>query len=77
LIFSLVFPFQKVSKHKGQALADHYQIKFFETSAKSNTNVEEVFMSVANDAFKLYKREEMPTPTLRASASTSKKSCCN
>lgn len=34
---------------KGQALADEYGIKFFETSAKTNLNVEEVFFSIATD----------------------------
>eukprot|EP00891_Asterochloris_glomerata_P001043 jgi/Astpho2/1043/Aster-00863 len=34
---------------KGQALADEYRIQFFETSAKNNIRVEEVFQSVAKD----------------------------
>ncbi|KAJ4895756.1 ras-related protein RABE1a isoform X2 [Raphanus sativus] len=34
---------------KGQALADEYGIKFFETSAKTNLNVEEVFFSIGKD----------------------------
>lgn len=34
---------------KGQALADEYGIKFFETSAKTNLNVENVFFSIARD----------------------------
>ncbi|KAL0678422.1 hypothetical protein Bca4012_006403 [Brassica carinata] len=34
---------------KGQALADEYGIKFFETSAKTNLNVEEVFFSIGRD----------------------------
>ncbi|KAK9787878.1 hypothetical protein WJX73_007617 [Symbiochloris irregularis] len=34
---------------KGQALADELGIQFFETSAKTNTNVSEVFQSVARD----------------------------
>ncbi|CAN1217007.1 Ras-related protein RABE1c [Linum perenne] len=34
---------------KGQALADEYGIKFFETSAKTNLNVEEVFFAIARD----------------------------
>ncbi|KAI8016389.1 Ras-related protein RABE1c [Camellia lanceoleosa] len=33
----------------GQALADEYGIKFFETSAKTNLNVEQVFFSITRD----------------------------
>ncbi|KAG6758377.1 hypothetical protein POTOM_038722 [Populus tomentosa] len=40
---------QAVPTSKGQALADEYGIKFFETSAKTNLNVEEVFFSIARD----------------------------
>ncbi|GKU91896.1 hypothetical protein SLEP1_g5705 [Rubroshorea leprosula] len=38
-----------VPTSKGQALANEYGIKFFETSAKTNLNVEEVFFSIARD----------------------------
>ncbi|KAL4605602.1 hypothetical protein ACB092_09G041400 [Castanea dentata] len=38
-----------VPTSRGQALADEYGIKFFETSAKSNLNVEQVFFSIARD----------------------------
>ncbi|KAK1403594.1 Ras-related protein RABE1c [Heracleum sosnowskyi] len=38
-----------VPTSKGQQLADEYGIKFFEASAKTNTNVEEVFSSIAQD----------------------------
>ncbi|KAJ8636899.1 hypothetical protein MRB53_011166 [Persea americana] len=38
-----------VPTSKGQALADEYGIKFFETSAKTNLNVEQVFFSIAKD----------------------------
>ncbi|XP_008665317.1 ras-related protein RABE1c [Zea mays] len=40
---------QAVPTSKGQALADEYGIKFFETSAKKNLNVEQVFFSIARD----------------------------
>lgn len=40
---------QAVSTAKGQALADEYGIQFFETSAKTNLNVEQVFFSIARD----------------------------
>lgn len=40
---------RKVETAEGQALADEFQIKFFETSAKTNTNVHEVFASIALD----------------------------
>lgn len=40
---------QKVTTAQGQALADGYKIKFFETSAKANTNVDEAFESIAKD----------------------------
>lgn len=38
-----------VETARGQALADEYGIKFFETSAKSNINVVEAFTSIASD----------------------------
>ncbi|KAK4349090.1 hypothetical protein RND71_031845 [Anisodus tanguticus] len=38
-----------VPTSKGQALADEYGTKFFETSAKTNMNVEEVFFSIGQD----------------------------
>ncbi|KAL8089901.1 hypothetical protein AgCh_039385 [Apium graveolens] len=34
---------------KGQVLADEYGIQFFETSAKTNLNAEQVFYSIARD----------------------------
>ena len=40
---------RKVSKEEGQALADKFGIPFFETSAKSNINISEAFMKIAED----------------------------
>eukprot|EP00695_Tsukubamonas_globosa_P003791 TRINITY_DN831_c0_g1_i1.p1 TRINITY_DN831_c0_g1~~TRINITY_DN831_c0_g1_i1.p1 ORF type:complete len:216 (-),score=90.60 TRINITY_DN831_c0_g1_i1:133-780(-) len=38
-----------VDTSTGQALADEYGIKFLETSAKNNINVEEAFFTIARD----------------------------
>ncbi|XP_057432794.1 uncharacterized protein LOC130725591 [Lotus japonicus] len=40
---------QALPTSKGQAPADEYGSKFFETSAKTNVNVEEVFFSIARN----------------------------
>jgi len=47
-----------VETSRGQALADEYSIKFFETSAKSNINVVESFTAIATDI----KKRLMDTP---------------
>lgn len=40
---------RQVDCTRAQLLADEFQMKFFETSAKLNINVEEMFMSLATD----------------------------
>jgi Ras-related protein Rab-8A len=40
---------RKVPFSRGQALADEFGIRFFETSAKTNSNVEEVFQAIAKE----------------------------
>jgi len=40
---------RRVSLEQGRKLAEEYRIKFFETSAKENVNVDEAFYTVARD----------------------------
>ena len=40
---------RKVSTEQGKTEADKYGVKFFETSAKLNTNISEAFSSIATD----------------------------
>ena len=44
-----LYSMQKIPTEKGKALAAEYGIKFFETSAKLNVNVDECFMAIAKD----------------------------
>ena len=40
---------KKVDSSRASALADEYEIKFLETSAKNNINVEQAFYTIARD----------------------------
>ena len=42
---------RKVTKEEGQKMANQYNMKYFETSAKSNTNVTESIEGLAKDIF--------------------------
>eukprot|EP00879_Flechtneria_rotunda_P002040 GHRR01002218.1.p1 GENE.GHRR01002218.1~~GHRR01002218.1.p1 ORF type:complete len:215 (+),score=57.19 GHRR01002218.1:336-980(+) len=73
---------------KGQALADEYNIRFFETSAKDNVNVEEVFTSIAKDVMQRLQQEQVDqqqvatvsplklTSNLDKAKQRRKKGCC-
>jgi Ras-related protein Rab-8A len=41
-----------IDSARGQALADEYGMKFFETSAKNNINVEKAFFEMAREVLK-------------------------
>jgi Ras-related protein Rab-8A len=40
---------RSVSTEEGRALADEYEIQFFETSAKQDFRVEDAFLAIATD----------------------------
>jgi len=40
---------RKVTYEQGKSLADEYEIKFYETSAKDNTNVDGSFLAIAEE----------------------------
>ncbi|KAJ0102015.1 hypothetical protein Patl1_06297 [Pistacia atlantica] len=76
-----------VPTSKGQALADEYGIKFFETSAKTNLNVEEVFFSIAKDIKQRLAESDskaepqtikinQPDPGASGSQAAPKSACC-
>ncbi|KAF9163083.1 GTP-binding protein [Actinomortierella ambigua] len=73
-----------ISKEQGQALADEFGIKFLETSAKSNINVEEAFFSLARDIKKRMidtqaHQQQNPSPLVVDDRNANKmgSSCCN
>lgn len=53
-----------VTKEEGQALADSYNIKFFETSAKEDLGVKDAFFTIAKEIKdKIQTKEIVPQPT--------------
>lgn len=55
---------REVTRERGQALADEFDMPFIETSAKTNVNVDEAFMTLAQDILEKRKKimsEEMET----------------
>ena len=75
---------RQVSTQQGQQLAREYDIKFFETSARSNTNVQEAFQTLADDVVKRLldsgggSFDQQPTlgVTISSDADAKKRGCC-
>ncbi|RKP18388.1 ras-domain-containing protein, partial [Rozella allomycis CSF55] len=70
-----------VDTEKGKQLAAEYGIRFMETSAKTNINVEESFVSLARDIKKRLidsAEEQKPKTNIELSKGTRKgfSSCC-
>ncbi|CAI2172183.1 11216_t:CDS:2 [Funneliformis geosporum] len=76
-----------ITKEQGQALADEFGIRFLETSAKANINVEEAFFTLARDIKKrlidTHAQEQQNTQNKRleldnkSPKSSTGSNCCN
>ncbi len=67
-----------VTEEEGKKLADDFQMMFFETSAKSNKNVTEVFNFLTQEILKnnAGKTEKTGTTLTSGDNKTGKKGCC-
>ena len=66
---SLLLPnIEQVSKEEGQAAADKYGMHFFETSAKTGTNVKRAFTTIAQEVVQL--QEDMEERQAQATAAS-------
>eukprot|EP00195_Chlamydomonas_chlamydogama_P011414 CAMPEP_0202901966 /NCGR_PEP_ID=MMETSP1392-20130828/15605_1 /ASSEMBLY_ACC=CAM_ASM_000868 /TAXON_ID=225041 /ORGANISM="Chlamydomonas chlamydogama, Strain SAG 11-48b" /LENGTH=163 /DNA_ID=CAMNT_0049588635 /DNA_START=389 /DNA_END=880 /DNA_ORIENTATION=- len=73
---------------KAKAFADEYKLHFFETSAKENHNVDEVFYAISKDVMHRLQQEKQEeaedaapmamklTTTMDSTGPRKKKSCC-
>eukprot|EP00467_Chlorarachnion_reptans_P003557 CAMPEP_0114501656 /NCGR_PEP_ID=MMETSP0109-20121206/8612_1 /TAXON_ID=29199 /ORGANISM="Chlorarachnion reptans, Strain CCCM449" /LENGTH=118 /DNA_ID=CAMNT_0001679395 /DNA_START=381 /DNA_END=737 /DNA_ORIENTATION=+ len=69
-----------IEKERGTILANEYDIKFFETSAKQNINVTEAFYAIASDIKKTIVSDPKEKPSSNViNLGEKKKSggCCN
>lgn len=76
-------PDKKVSAEQGEALSRELGIKFFESSAKNNINVQEVFFYIAKDIKDKRMGETLGTTTSirvnpgQQQSKPAKSSCCS
>ena len=53
---------RKVTTEQGKEFADQYGMKFFETSAKNSTNVNEAFITMTKEVMKNTGKKPSPQP---------------
>ena len=66
----------KVSREKVESIAEKYKIKYFETSAKDNSNVYEVFQCLANDIHSRLENPNEPSNVIKIDHDDNKKNGC-
>lgn len=68
---------RKVSREDGEALAARFNMKFFETSAKTGASVEEAFLEIADQVVEKHYAGAPPQPRqgMELQAGNKKKSC--
>ena len=67
---------RKISKEKGEELAEEFKIPFFEASAKSGKNVDEVFKALYNKICEIYGDLEKERGSKLIKKPKMKKKCC-
>ena len=75
-----------VNRDKAESLANEFKVKYFETSALNNTNIEETFNHLANEIFKIKEYKDVGVPSENQSkginlndsqrGESKKKGCC-
>ena len=48
---------RQVSKEEGEKYAEQYNVKFYETSAKDNININEIFQTLATETLEIIKKK--------------------
>ena len=67
---------RKISKEKGKELAEEYKLPFFEASAKSGENVDEVFKALYKKISEVYGDLEKEMGTKLNKRKKNKRKCC-
>jgi Ras-related protein Rab-8A len=65
-----------VSNEEGEKIADEYGLKFFECSAKTGVNIEQIFKEVAKKILENFSNVEEKDTTKLKNKKNQKKGCC-